>query len=102
MRKQIRAYGVNGTDLEWRIQLIFAILSHITDHTYLIQNALGLLYNALAGFRYANAAFAALKQRHAQLVFQFFDRNAECWLAYVTALGGAAKMPFAGKCNDVS
>ena len=102
MREQVGSDGVNRADLQWRIELILAVLRHILDHAHLVQNPLGLLNDTLANLGHPNTAFAALEQGDTELILKLFNRNAKGRLADMTALCGTAKMPFPGKRNNVS
>ena len=66
------------------------------------EDTLSLLDNAQPGLGDTDAAFAPLKKRYTELVFQLLNSNTERRLTNMATLSSPAKMPFACQRNDVS
>ena len=84
VREQVGADGVDGTHLKGGIELVLAILSHVTDNTHLIQDPLGLVDDTLARFGDPDTVFATLKQGYAEFVLQFLDGHTQSCLLYTS------------------
>ncbi len=102
VREQVRAYGVDGTDLERGSQLVLAGLSQLANALGLLQYLLRLGDDAFADRGQADRALAALEDQHAKLILELLHTDRQGRLAHVTAFGGMAEVLFLGECDDVA
>ena len=102
VRKQVRADGVNGTDLERGGQLVLAGLGQFANALGLLQYLLRLGDDAFTYRGKAHGTFAALKNQHTEFVFQFFHTHRQGRLADVATFSRVAEVLFLGERNDVA
>jgi hypothetical protein len=81
---------------------VAAHLAQLLEHGVLVsENALGPLENAKAFAGETLKTLASHHDRDAELVFELADRGRQRWLRDVASGGGAAKVLFAGKGDQI-
>ena len=92
---------MNHADSERAIKWIMAQASNFFKIRAFFKYLLRLQYQLMPDISHANFCSATLKNRDAQLIFQFFNRNRQSRLANKTGIRGATKMFFAGDSNNI-
>ncbi len=102
LRHQIGADGVDRAKAQRAGEIVLALRREVLDHVGFFQHPLRLFDDALPNRRDCHFSRAALEQRDAEFIFEFFDRDRQCRLADETFFRGAAEMALACDGDDIT